>query len=103
MPSRLTPEDRDRLSIDLPHWQPVDGREAICRTFEFADFSIAWGFMSRVALRAEQLHHHPEWFNVYNRVEVILTTHDCGGLSALDVQLARAIDDIARPLLSEGA
>ena len=70
----------------------VDGRDALARRWRFADFSTAWGFMSRVALLAEAQDHHPEWSNVYNRVEIVLTTHDAGGLSVRDVKLARAID-----------
>ncbi len=98
----LTPSQRARLSTDLPSWQPVVGRDAITRTLLFDDFNAAWSFMSRVALRAEQLCHHPEWFNVYNRVEVTLTTHDCGGLSTLDIELGQFIDQAAQPLLSNG-
>ena len=92
---RLTPaECRDALA-DLPDWQLRADGLAICRTFTFADFSAAFAFMTRVALLAEQADHHPEWFNVYNRVEITLTTHDAGGLSARDVALARKIDEIA--------
>lgn len=83
----------------LPAWTVVAGRDAIQRTFAFADFNRAWGFMSRVALLAEKLDHHPEWFNVYGRVEVTLSTHDAGGLTDKDVRLARAMDAIAAPLL----
>jgi 4a-hydroxytetrahydrobiopterin dehydratase len=77
-------------------WEAVDGRDAIAKTFKFADFNAAFGFMSRVALMAEKLDHHPEWFNVYNRVEVTLTTHDADGVTELDVQLARFMDAAAR-------
>ncbi len=73
-------------------WRMVEGRDAITRTFRFKDFSEAWSFMSRVALLAEAQDHHPEWFNVYNRVEITLTTHDADGLSERDVKLASAID-----------
>ena len=80
----------------LPGWAAVAGdRDAICRTFKFADFNAAFGFMTRVALMADKLDHHPEWSNVYNRVEVTLTTHDAGGVTALDVQLARFMDAAA--------
>ena len=72
----------------------VDGRDAITRTLSFANFNEAWGFMSRVALVAEQIGHHPEWFNVYSKVEITLSTHDCGGLSQLDLQMARSINDM---------
>ena len=97
MPTPLSDAQRSQLSTLLPEWQAVDGRDAIARTYVFADFNAAWGFMSRVALHAERIGHHPEWFNVYNRVEVVLTTHDCGGLSDLDLLLARVMDTIAQP------
>lgn len=80
---------------DLPGWAAVEGRDAIGRTYRFGDFNAAFGFMSRVALAAEKLDHHPEWSNVYNRVEVVLTTHDADGVTALDVQLARFMDAAA--------
>lgn len=73
-------------------WEPVEGRDAIRKTFKFKSFVEAWGWMSRMALHAEKLNHHPEWSNVYNRVEVTLTTHDVDGLSALDVKLAEKMD-----------
>lgn len=76
----------------LQEWRMVEGRDAIRRAFRFRDFSEAWGFMSRVALLAEAQDHHPEWSNVWNRVEIVLSTHDAGGLSARDLQLAQAID-----------
>jgi 4a-hydroxytetrahydrobiopterin dehydratase len=79
----------------LPGWEAVEGRDAIRRTYRFADFNAAFGFMSRVALTAEKLDHHPEWSNVYNRVEVLLTTHDAAGVTALDVQLATFMDEAA--------
>lgn len=78
-------------------WAHDPARDAIFREFRFANFVAAWGFMSQAALRAEKMNHHPEWFNVYNRVEVTLTTHDAGGLTDLDVKLARAMDKIAGP------
>lgn len=76
-------------------WRAVEGRDAIRKIWKFRSFSAAWGFMSRAALVAEKLNHHPEWTNVYNVVDVTLTTHDCGGLSALDIELARRMDRIA--------
>lgn len=85
---------RAALSTTLPAWAPVAGRDAICRQFRFADFSAAWGFMARVALLAEKMDHHPEWSNIYNTVEVVLTTHDAGGLSDRDVALAQAMDGL---------
>ncbi|NMJ43320.1 4a-hydroxytetrahydrobiopterin dehydratase [Roseomonas sp. JC162] len=92
MVEKLDAAGRAALARDLPGWAMVDGRDAIARTFRFKDFSEAWGFMSRVALLAEKQDHHPEWFNVWNRVEITLSTHDAGGLSARDVALAKAID-----------
>lgn len=75
-------------------WERVEGRDAIVKKFGFKDFNEAWGFMGRVALKAEQMNHHPEWFNVYNRVEVTLSTHDVGGLSERDVALAEFIESV---------
>lgn len=83
---------RADLPAELPEWRVLTDRDAIHRKFRFRDFSQAWGFMSRVALLAEAQDHHPELFNVYNRVEITLTTHDAGGLSVRDIRLARAID-----------
>jgi 4a-hydroxytetrahydrobiopterin dehydratase len=90
--ARLTDEERAGLAALLPEWRMVEGRDAIARSFRFKDFSEAWGFMCRVALAAEAQDHHPEWSNVWNRVEITLTTHDAGGLSARDLRLAKAID-----------
>lgn len=95
MAERLSDEARQSLAGTLPGWAPVEGRDALKKTFKFKTFSEAWGFMSRVALAAEKLNHHPEWLNVYNRVEITLTTHDCDGLSELDVKLAKRIDGYA--------
>lgn len=82
----------------LPLWKRDDGRSAICRAFRFQDFASAFAFMSGVALKAEQMNHHPEWTNVYNRVDVTLTTHDAGGVTALDIELARFADGLAARL-----
>jgi len=83
----------------LSGWTDVAGdRDAISKTFKFSDFKAAFGFMSSCALKAEQMDHHPEWFNVYNRVEVTLTTHDADGVTALDVELASFMDALARRL-----
>ena len=79
----------------LPAWVAVEGRDAIVRTLTFADFSTAFGFMTRVALAAEAMDHHPEWTNVYGRVEIVLTTHSAGGVTALDAALAQAVDRLA--------
>jgi len=84
------------LLTSLPHWKFVSGRNAIARVFQFSDFSTAWGFMSRVALASEALDHHPEWSNLYGRVDITLMTHDASGLTTRDVDLARAIDVFAR-------
>jgi len=93
---RLTDAERAGLAEMLPAWRMVEGRDAIARSFRFRDFSEAWGFMARVALLAEAQDHHPEWSNVWNRVEITLSTHDAGGLSARDVRLAKAIDALLR-------
>ena len=85
--------DIDEALRKRPEWGAARDGEAICRTFEFDDFISAWAFMSAVALRAEKDDHHPEWFNVYNKVEVTLTTHDAGGLTAKDVALAGFMDE----------
>ncbi|MCB9797599.1 MAG: 4a-hydroxytetrahydrobiopterin dehydratase [Alphaproteobacteria bacterium] len=92
MATRLSPDEITAALAAHPDWSLVDGREAICRGFQFESFVQAWGFMSRVALLAERWNHHPEWFNVYNRVEVTLATHDVGGLSELDLRMAKAMD-----------
>lgn len=94
MVEKLDAAARAALPATLPHWSPVEGRDAIRRAFRFRDFSEAWGFMARVALLAEAQDHHPEWSNVWNRVEVVLSTHDAGGLSARDIRLAQAIDTL---------
>ena len=94
-PTRLTQDEIQSALTDANDWALVDGREAIQRTFTFADFKEAWAFMSKSALKAEEMGHHPEWFNVWNRVEVTLSTHDAGGLTALDIELAAFMDDAA--------
>lgn len=90
--AQLTPTERDAALGSLPLWTLAEDGLAITRTIRFADFAEAFGFMARVAIVAEKADHHPEWFNVYNRVEIRLTTHDAGGLSTRDVALAQAID-----------
>ena len=94
MVEKLDTAGRAALATELPGWALVEGRDAIVRRFRFADFSTAWGFMARVALLAEAQDHHPEWSNVWNQVEIILSTHDAGGLSARDLRLAKAIDAV---------
>jgi 4a-hydroxytetrahydrobiopterin dehydratase len=95
MAEKLSNERRAEVLGQLADWQAVDGRDAITRTFKFKDFNEAFGFMARAALIAEKMDHHPEWFNVYNRVDVTLSTHDAGGLTELDVELAAAMDRLA--------
>ena len=92
MTTRLTGKTRSKALASLKKWKEVPGRDAIQRSLKFADFNQAWGFMARVALAAEKADHHPEWSNVYNKVEIVLSTHDAGGLSAKDVALAKIID-----------
>ena len=89
---RLTDAEREAALAALPEWSLRGDGLAIERKLTFADFGEAFGFMTRVAIAADKADHHPEWFNVYNRVEITLTTHDAGGLSARDVALARVID-----------
>ena len=79
----------------LPHWRAAEGRDALVRTFKFADFNAAFGFMTRVALLADKIDHHPEWSNVYNRVEVLLATHDADGVTDLDLTMAKFMDAAA--------
>lgn len=95
MADRLTDAERQDALVALKDWTLVDGRDAITRKFEFRNFNEAFGFMSRVALKAEKMDHHPEWFNVYKTVEVTLSTHDAGGLTELDVKLAKFMDKAA--------
>lgn len=94
MIARLTDAERKTALATLTAWQTVEGKDAIHRAFKFKDFIDAWGFMNKVALLAQAQDHHPEWSNVYNRVEITLTTHDCKGLSARDIRLAQDIDKL---------
>jgi len=91
-PKQLSQADRTQALTKLQGWAYSAEEKAISKTFKFANFSEAWGFMNRAALLAEQIDHHPEWFNVYNRVEVKLTTHDAGGVTVLDIQMATAME-----------
>ena len=94
--------DVTEVQAGLPDWRRADDpRPAIARTLRFADFNAAFGFMTRVALMADKMDHHPEWSNVYNRVEVLLTTHDAGGVTELDIRMARFIDEAATALGGE--
>lgn len=91
-PEKLTEAARRSALAELGGWSEVVGRDAIHRTFRFGTFDEAFGFMTRAALMAEKMDHHPEWFNVYNRVDVTLATHDAGGVTELDIRLARFMD-----------
>jgi len=95
MSQKLTGEARSRALGRLNGWSEAVGRDAITKKFVFADFNEAFGFMTRAALVAEKLDHHPEWFNVYKTIEVTLSTHDAGGLTERDIALAEAMDRLA--------
>ena len=93
--AKLTADARKKALAELKGWGEVSGRDAIARKFTFDDFNEAFGFMTRAALIAEKMDHHPEWFNVYNKVEVTLATHDAGGVTERDVTLAEAMNRLA--------
>ena len=95
MAEKLSAKEKTAALTKLKGWKKVSGRDAIKKQFVFADFNAAFGWMSRIAMMAEQLDHHPEWDNVYKTVNVVLTTHDAGGVSSLDVQLAKFMDKTA--------
>lgn len=95
MAERLDGQARAAALVALPGWRWDEGRDTIAKSFRFEDFSAAFGFMTRVAMAAEQADHHPEWSNVWNRVDVLLTTHDSGGLTQKDVALAQRIEALA--------
>jgi 4a-hydroxytetrahydrobiopterin dehydratase len=95
MAEKLTGSARSAALAKLKGWTEVAGRDAISKKFSFKDFNEAFGFMARCALIAEKLDHHPEWFNVYNRVEVTLATHDAGGVTERDIKLAQEMDRLA--------
>ena len=95
MAAKLSADARKTALAKLSGWSEVSGRDAISKKFTFKDFNQAFGFMTRAALVAEKMDHHPEWFNVYKTVEVTLATHDAGGVTELDVKLAEAMDKIA--------
>ncbi len=94
MIAQLDDDERAAALDELDEWDYDEARDALSRQFVFADFSEAFAFMTRVALLAEKADHHPEWSNVYNRVDIVLTTHDAGGLSVRDVDMARAIEAV---------
>ncbi len=98
MVRKLTGEKRAAALQSLSDWSEVSGRDAVSRSLRFKDFNTAFAFMTRVAMKAERMDHHPEWFNVYNRVDITLATHECGGLSERDVELATFVDANARVL-----
>ncbi len=95
MPSKLSPETRSAALENMTGWSETPGRGAISKTYNFKTFNEAFGFMSRAALKAEKMDHHPEWFNVYNRVDVTLTTHSADGVTELDLKLATFMDRIS--------
>jgi 4a-hydroxytetrahydrobiopterin dehydratase len=96
---KLTSEERSTQIGQLNGWQAARGRDAIQRQYQFADFNEAFGFMTRVAIKAQEMDHHPEWFNVYNKVEITLSTHEADGVTERDIKLARFIDEVAKSLL----
>lgn len=94
MPQKISSQDIDKYLAKLDAWQVVDGREAIHKSFKFPNFKAAFDFMQQIAFYAEQINHHPEWTNIYNRMDVTLSTHDVNGLSELDFQMAAKMDSI---------
>jgi 4a-hydroxytetrahydrobiopterin dehydratase len=95
MTAKFSKEEISKSLVDLQGWAQLEGRDAIQKDFLFKNFSQAFAFMTRVALKAEKMDHHPEWFNVYNKVQVVLATHDVDGVSDKDIELARFMDKIA--------
>jgi len=95
MVEKLNTKEKAAALAKLKGWKKVRGRDAIAKQYVFADFNAAFGWMSRVALQAEKMDHHPEWDNVYKTVNVVLTTHDAGGVSPLDIALAKFMDKTA--------
>ncbi len=95
MAIKLDDETRATSLSELSNWELVEGRDAIVRNFKFKNFNAAFGFMTQVAMMAEKMDHHPEWFNVYNKVDVTLNTHSVDGLSDLDIKLAKFMDQLA--------
>jgi len=95
MAERLTGAARNDALAGLDGWAELPDRDAIAKSYKFADFNAAFAFMTRVALKAEKMDHHPEWFNVYSKVDVVLSTHDAGGLTMRDIELAKFCDAVA--------
>ncbi|MCF6199257.1 MAG: 4a-hydroxytetrahydrobiopterin dehydratase [Hyphomicrobiaceae bacterium] len=98
MAQKLTQAEIEQELAKLTGWKKTEGREAISRSYTFKNFNEAFGWMTRVALIAEKMDHHPEWFNVWSKVEVTLATHDAGGLTSLDMKLAASMDRFAKSL-----
>ncbi|MGA7676635.1 MAG: 4a-hydroxytetrahydrobiopterin dehydratase [Rhizomicrobium sp.] len=94
--NKLDAAARAAFLREFPEWREASGRDAIARLFKFQDFNRAFGFMTRVALLAEKLDHHPEWFNVYNKIEVTLSTHDAGGVTQKDIEMAKAMEEYSK-------
>lgn len=94
MPIKILSENIENAIKELNEWHKVDGRDAITKSFQFKNFNDAWRFMSAIATYAEEINHHPEWYNVYNKVKVTLNTHDVDGLSDLDIKMARKMDNL---------
>ncbi len=94
MAIKILSENIENSIKELNGWHKVDGRDAITKSFQFNDFNAAWHFMSAIAIYAEEINHHPEWYNVYNKVDVTLNTHDVDGLSDLDIKMAQKMDEI---------
>ncbi len=92
MPNKIPSSEIEKEIKNLKGWTKVKDRDAIRKNFKFTDFKAAWAFMSEIATYAEEINHHPEWFNVYNKIEITLNTHDVGGLSDLDIKMAQKID-----------
>lgn len=95
MTSKITGDARASALASLTDWSEVEGRDAISKSYKFKSFTAAFGFMTMAAIEAEKADHHPEWFNVYNRVDVTLSTHDAGGLTDKDIRLAQKMDELA--------
>jgi 4a-hydroxytetrahydrobiopterin dehydratase len=96
MVKKLTERERRAALEDLNGWVFKDGRDAMAKSFRFRNFNAAWGFMTQIALQAEKMDHHPEWSNVYGSIDIVLTTHDCNGVSSRDITLAKFIDGLAK-------
>lgn len=94
MVDKITAEERAAALSVLPDWREERGGDALAKNFKFSNFNEAFAFMTRVALKAEQMDHHPEWFNVYNKVEVTLTTHDAGGITVRDIKMAQFMESL---------